>query len=109
MTDAEQQALFARLEKLERSNWRWKALASVLGVIFLLLLSLGLVSAVAVRTQQMTQLRIAVEEEQRASQAAEEAAAAQQRMRITGGGSAREPAPAAPKRMPREPAPGETP
>jgi hypothetical protein len=75
MTDAEQQKLFARLEKLERSNWRWKALASVLGVVLLLLLSLAAVSAVAIRAEATRQLLQAVDAEQRARQAAEEAAA----------------------------------
>jgi hypothetical protein len=75
MTDAEQQELFARLERLERSNWRWKVLASVLGVVLLLLLSLVAVSAVAIRAEATRQLLQAVDAEKRARQAAEEAAA----------------------------------
>jgi hypothetical protein len=83
MTEAEEQELFARLEKLERSAWRWRVFASVLGVLFLLLLSLGLVSAVAVRNAAAMRERLAVEEdlaaERRARVAADEAA---QRQRV---------------------------
>jgi hypothetical protein len=93
MTDAEQQEVVARLGRLERSNWRWRALASVLGVILLLLLSLGMVSAVAVRTEAVRQRlqaaeadRRAVEAERRAKMAAEEVAAQRwaEEMRLAG-------------------------
>jgi hypothetical protein len=77
MTEAEQQELFARLERLERSAWRWRVFASVLAVFFLLLLSLGLVSAVAVRRAESVRLREALKETERARAAAEEAAAQQ--------------------------------
>lgn len=75
MTDAEQQELFARLERLERSAWRGRAFASALAVLFLLLLSFGLVSFVAFRNEAVTRQRLAAEEaEQRARAAADEAA-----------------------------------
>jgi hypothetical protein len=83
MTEAEEQELFARLERLERSAWRWRAFASVLAVFFLLLLSLGLVSAVAVRNAAVMRERLAVEQaleaERRARAAADDAA---QRQRV---------------------------
>jgi hypothetical protein len=49
MTEAEEQELFARVEKLERSARRWRWLASVLAVLFLALGSLGLATSVALR------------------------------------------------------------
>jgi hypothetical protein len=104
MTDAEQQEVFARLERLERSNWRWKVLATVLGVCFLLLLSLGLVSAVAMSLevrQRAVQARMAEEEARRQV----EEAAAQQRQGV----STRRVEVPPPQRMPKEPAPGKAP
>jgi hypothetical protein len=47
MTDAELQELSPPLERLKRSNRHWKALTAVLGVPFLLLLSLALVGSAA--------------------------------------------------------------
>jgi hypothetical protein len=64
MTSDELRDLFARLERLERSAWRWRAFASALAVSFLLLLSLGLVSFVAFRTEAVERRRL--EEMQRA-------------------------------------------
>lgn len=106
MTEAEEQELFARLERLERSNWRWKLLASVLAVFFLLLLSLGVVSAVAIRTRQVAQFHLAVEEEHRARMAAEEARLEAERAQAATLKAAGE---AAPKRMPHAAEPGKAP
>jgi hypothetical protein len=78
MTEAEEHDLFARLERLERSAWRWRAFASILAVFFLLLLSLGLVSYAALRNEAVERQRLADvearEAEQRARAAADEAA-----------------------------------
>jgi hypothetical protein len=113
MTDAELQELFARLERLKRSNRRWKALATVLGVLFLLLLSLGVVASVALDRQ----LARALQEEVRARQAAEEAAlrqrVADEQRRVSeaegrrrGGQGAKEQAEEARPRRPAEDKPG---
>ncbi len=61
MTEADEQELFARVERLERAGRRWKALTTVLGVVLLLLLSLGTVAAVAIDRQ----LARALEDERR--------------------------------------------
>jgi hypothetical protein len=105
MTDSEQQELFARLEKLERSAWRWRVFASMLAVFFLLLLPLGLVSAVALRNQAVMRERLAAEQdleaERRARAAAEEAERLPYLERVQAARREAEQAPAAPRRMPR--------
>ncbi len=74
MTDAELQDLADRIKRLERSAWRWRWFASVLAVLFLLLLSLGLVSFVAVRNEAMMHSRtILVEDLEAAERARAEA------------------------------------
>ena len=105
MTEAEEQQLFARLERLERSSWRWKLLASVLAVFFLLLLSLAVVSAVALQTRQVAQFRLAVDEERRARMEAEEARQQAERARAASKAAGK----GAPKHMPREPEPDKAP
>ncbi len=66
MTEAEEQELFARVERLERSAWRWRWFASALAVLSLLLGSLGVVSAVAFRVEAVTRARESMMEAKRA-------------------------------------------
>ncbi len=106
MTEADEQELFARLERLERSNWRWKVLATVLGVFFLLVASLG-VLVVIERHAGSVQLRMAIEEEQRARMVAEQSATG--RGGTTTRRAVRDSAMPAPKRMPRAPDSDEAP
>jgi hypothetical protein len=54
--------LFARVEKLERLNRRWKALATVPGVFLLLLLWPELVYFAAFRVEAVVRQRLAVEQ-----------------------------------------------
>jgi triphosphoribosyl-dephospho-CoA synthetase len=82
MTDAEQQEIFVRLERLKRSNRRWKALATVLGVLFLLLLSLGLVASVALDRQMARALQAEVREREAAEEAAMRQRVAEEQRRV---------------------------
>ncbi len=75
MTEAEERELFARLERLERSAWRWGWFASALAVLFLALGFGGLVSLVALAREAVARQRLidfeAREAERRARDEAE--------------------------------------